>query len=478
MARAADRYLLQRDGRWHYVRRVPSRLTDIDPRGTIRVSLKTDSREVARKRRDALVEADNAYWASLIPPTGEASQETAEQLQQQMAAQRYQAARKRAMARGLVYAPASELADFAGMVEILSRLRLVDAVDSGSPSQEERSEAEAVLGGRKTPEVTVSQAFDVYCEEIAVGEFINKSDYQKRIWMKTKRRGVQNFIDLVGDMPLHAIKRSHALEFYNWWKDRLLPKPGRKTLSPNTANRDLGNMRRLYSAYFKHVGEEDRKNPFRQLNFQETLAPDVPSFESDWVRTRILRPGIFDGIKSQAALIVYALIETGARPGEIANLQSEHIRLDDAVPHIRIRARQGREIKTQASIRDIPLVGVSLAAMRQAPIGFPHYRDKPDLLSATLMKAFRNRELFPSENHVIYSFRHAFEKRMLEGGLDYGLRCTLMGHSNSRPAYGDGGSMTYRRDQLLKIVHPVSEALERAIRTLNACEAPSRRSAA
>lgn len=36
MARVADRSLLQRDGRWHYVRRVPSRLTDIDPRGTIR----------------------------------------------------------------------------------------------------------------------------------------------------------------------------------------------------------------------------------------------------------------------------------------------------------------------------------------------------------------------------------------------------------------------------------------------------------
>jgi len=220
------------------------------------------------------------------------------------------------------------------------------------------------------------------------------------------------------------------------------------------------------------------KNPFRQLNFQETLAPDVPAFETDWVLNRILEPGVFDGINPQAALIVYALIETGARPGEIANLQPEHIRLDDAVPHIRIRARQGREIKTQASIRDIPLVGVSLAAMRQAPAGFPHYRDKPDLLSATLMKAFRNRELFPSEKHVIYSFRHAFEKRMLEGGLDYGLRCTLMGHSNSRPAYGDGGSLTYRRDQLLKIAHPTPEALEASIAALTVSKAPGRRSAA
>lgn len=35
-----------------------------------------------------------------------------------------------------------------------------------------------------------------------------------------------------------------------------------------------------------------------------------------------------------------------------------------------------------------------------------------------------------------------------------------MGHKNSRPSYGDGGSMAYRRDELMKIVHPVPEKFE------------------
>ncbi len=79
-----------------------------------------------------------------------------------------------------------------------------------------------------------------------------------------------------------------------------------------------------------------------------------------------------------------------------------------------------------------------------------------------MMKAFRSRELFPTPNHVIYSFRHAFEKRMQEANIDYGLRCLLMGHANTRPRYGDGGSLAYRRDELLKIVHPFSsEVFER-----------------
>jgi hypothetical protein len=49
---------------------------------------------------------------------------------------------------------------------------------------------------------------------------------------------------------------------------------------------------------------------------------------------------------------------------------------------------------------------------------------------------------------------------MQEAELDYGFRCMIMGHRNSRPAYGDGGSMAYRRDQLLKIAHPVSDELK------------------
>ena len=66
------------------------------------------------------------------------------------------------------------------------------------------------------------------------------------------------------------------------------------------------------------------------------------------------------------------------------------------------------------------------------------------------MKRFKANNLFESPDHRIYSIRHAFEKRMLEADIDYGLRCILMGHHNTRPSYGDGGSLQYRRDQMKK----------------------------
>lgn len=71
-----------------------------------------------------------------------------------------------------------------------------------------------------------------------------------------------------------------------------------------------------------------------------------------------------------------------------------------------------------------------------------------------MMKSFRNRGLLETPEHKICSLRHASEKRMQEANVDHGLRCLLMGHRTTRPVCGDGGSLEYRCDQLLKIVHP------------------------
>ncbi len=448
-----------RDGHWHYNRRVPARYAAFDDRKRLRFSLKTTSLDAARERRDALIEADNLFWASLAGINGEAAGPQGEKSQRMVAQRRYDAAGKRALARGFTYVPAADLAEAASIAEIVERVSTVNLQDRGRKSPQEEHEAEAVLGGASPPPVTISEAFEIYCEEIAADEQLGKSESQLRLWKKTKQRGVQYLIDLIGDKPLFSITRQDAQRYYNWWRDRLTEKPGQKPLTANTANRDIGNVRKLYGEYCKFMGEEDRSNPFRNLSFKDKLKGEVPPFENDWVRSKILVPGLFAGVNTQAWHILYALIETGCRPGEIANLMEEDILLDHEVPHICIRPKRNREIKTQASIREIPLVGVSLEAMRRFPNGFDHYRDKPDLLSQTLMKAFKVRRLFPTPDHKIYSFRHSFEKRMLEAGIDHDLRLTLMGHTNKRPAYGDGGALSFRRDELLKIAHPFLEGI-------------------
>jgi len=455
LMRDLDQYLQQRGKRWHYVRRVPKKYMDFDTRTYVRKALKTSSLEVARARRDELAKADDQYWKSIESSAGGLAEETARARRTKQAIKRYEATKKQAMDLGFVYVPMEQLIAEHETEDILLRLEALERVSRGKlPSQENSN---ALLGSVKRPTVTLSQALEIYCNQIAVGDLLGKSDSQKKAWKKVKLRAVNYFIDLHGDLSIDEITREHARAFYNWWAERVSPTDGRKPLSANSANRDIGNLRKLYREYWEFEGEEDRENPFRKLTFGKHGIKDIPHFEDEWVRTRLLNPDVLKGINPEAVKLLYAMIETGCRPSELANLEPKNILLEHEVPHIRIRASKNRQLKSSSSVRDIPLVGISLAAFRRSPKGFPHYKDKGNLLSASLMKAFKTRGLFPTPDHRIYSFRHSFEKRMLEGGLDYGLRCLLMGHKNNRPSYGDGGSMKYRQDELLKIMHPIPD---------------------
>ncbi len=65
IARDPMRYLKARGAKWHYVCRVPAHFAHIDGRGTIQISLKTSSLDVAQLRRDSLERADELLWCAV-----------------------------------------------------------------------------------------------------------------------------------------------------------------------------------------------------------------------------------------------------------------------------------------------------------------------------------------------------------------------------------------------------------------------------
>jgi len=278
----------------------------------------------------------------------------------------------------------------------------------------------------------------------------------------------------VGDKYLSEITRDDALKFYGWWASRLAPKSDTKVLSSRGGNRDLGTMRKFYTEYHIYFGnedkpnpfralsfgQEDKPNPFRSLSFRAPIAKDKrPPFEDEWVHKYFLSPGSLGFLTQEDRFILYTLIETGCRVSEVTNLRAPDIVLGTAAPLIKIRPSPRRELKSPSSVRDVPLIGVALEALSHYPDGFPSYRYDSQRISTKLLKALREHELMPSKKHVLYSFRHSFERRMLEAGLDYDLRCRFMGHSIARPDYGGGGGIRFRREQLLKIAHPYSDKL-------------------
>lgn len=444
----SDRYLKPRNGWWYYQRRVPKRVAHLDDRGLIQLSLDTQSKDVARLRRDAQAEADDALWHELKRTGEPAAQGTRE---------RYDRAVARSKALGFVYRDLEDLAT-APLSDIVARIEKLQAVNAVT-SARGALDTEALLGGAQQPQTRVSEAMKEHIATIGLLENQGKSPKQIKSWEKVKRRAVANFVRVVGDLPMTSIDRAHAVAYHDWWRDRVLGLGEGPRVSPNSANRDLGNMRKLYATYFERLGEEDRANPFRKLNFDDPKDKKRASFSVPWIRERFLCAESWAGLNADAAMIFLALIETGCRPSEVANIRPAGIRLTSNVPHIVIEPVEDRAIKTRTSRRIIPLVGVSLAVFRARPEGFARYHDKEDSLSATLMKHMRRQDLLPSDEHSVYSIRHSFEDRMLEGGLDSELRRRLMGHKVERPDYGIGGDLAFRAEQLEKIALPFPDDL-------------------
>ena len=452
MAKNQNRLLIRRGDIWYYQRRVPKKFRHIESRSLVRHSLNTDSLQIARRRRDALVEADDLYWATLSQEAHE--NDGISEATRQVQEKRYQAASLRALGFGFKYKTQAELLHDTTLDELMDRIETV-AEKRGTGAKVRDQVTDALLGGVVPPEQkqqTISECLDLYFNEIEFDNQLKKSPAQLRSWRNSFSASVKYFISVVGNIPMSSITRDEAIRFRNWWADRI--KHGDengKRPTPYTANRRIGNLRTLYAKYFSYIGQEDRPNPFRKLSFKGEKTKKRPPFSVNWLTNQILNPGALNGLNNEARGILLALIETGARPSEICNLRPENIHLTSKVPHIEICEKHDREVKASASNRKIPLIGISLEAMKAFPNGFPRYFDKDTTLSNSLMKYFKQNNLLETPDHKIYSIRHAFEDRMLEAGLDYGLRCILMGHKNDRPSYGKGGSMEYRRDELLKM---------------------------
>jgi len=447
-----DRYLVLKGERYHYKRRVPtSLLVALGGDTHVRKSLKTMDLAVARVKRDEIEAADNRLWEALaLGRPGPASRAT------------HEAAVATALALRFAYKVADQVAEVP-LRELLGR---IDAVPANAPT---RPIADATLGLQPAPRLTVSEVFEIYVDVIATDELRGKSVEQRKAWRKVKERAKSNFIKIVGDIPLLDTTRDQALQFFDLWRKRIAPSDREiaegalVTHSPASGNRDVGNMRVLFSAYARHIGEMDRFNPFAGLSFEEDDERTRPPFSVEWITEHILAPGALSALNDQARRIFLTLVETGARPSEICNLLPRQIVLEHEVPHIVIAPRRERddprEIKNSNSVRKVPLLGVSLAAMKASRGGFPDYQDKGTNLSATLMKHFRKNKLLPTPEHSVYSIRHSFEDRMKEAHVDDELRKLLMGHSLDRPRYGAGGGLELRREALSRITLPFGDEI-------------------
>ena len=180
MTHRRNHYLEQRGHHWYYKRRAPTRYAEIDPRRYSKAALHTDSLSVARARRDAMADADEAFWeGALLERMGIA---TPSAVIESAAACRHRSAQRLAKAMGFTFKPAATLAVEASVEEIANR---TSAISKGP--QLER-EATAVLGLTDNPSMRISAALELFFNKLAVSQIRKKSPDQIDKWKLPKKR--------------------------------------------------------------------------------------------------------------------------------------------------------------------------------------------------------------------------------------------------------------------------------------------------
>lgn len=421
------RFLECRNGVWHYRRRVPVDLAELDPRGKVRrTTRRRDYAEAVIVARTINAELE-AYWKSLA---GSSSAQTPRD---------FDGAVKMARAFGITYRPVADLAR-SELVEIVRRLELLETRNLAlSPAAQT-----AALGGAPKPSWRLTDLYTRY-DEISGDRLLGKSDDQCRKWRNPRKRAVANALKVIGDKTLADVTRDDALEFRRWWLDRVTD----ESMDPGTANKDLGHLAAMVDA-LNEAWRLKLDNPFSGLRLSGERHNPRPPFEPSFVRENFLGPGCLAFLNDEARAITQMVALTGARPAEIAALTEQRIALKSNIPHLQIRP-DARELKSDNASRDLPLTGLALEIMRRYPAGFPRYRDVPDSYSAAANKALSEHDVRPTPEHTVYSLRHTFKDRLIALEAPERVQDALMGHAVREIKYGAGPSLQQRADWMAKV---------------------------
>lgn len=410
-----------KNGEIYYLRfRVPRRYAQVENRREIRISLHTDSKKLAKRKADEIYEKMVFAWEAKLAGLAVESENW------------LVGARNLAANRGYQYLDVDQVA-WLPLDDLLKRV----SASFDTNGHIRREEALALVGLAQPGTIRIGDVIEHFYQ-VSADRLIGKSDDQLKRHKYPRHRAVNNFLQSVGDLTLADITTNDLFRFREWWLMRVVS----GAVKASTANKDFVYLVAMIRAVAR---AKSIKLQFTTeglyLRSQISRSRVRPPFSDDWIRTKILADGAFAKLDTEARIILLGMINTGYRPSEGAALLPKRIRLYGDIPFIEIRPDL-RTLKNIHSERDIPLTGISLEAFRQHSTGFPTYADNPQL-SHILNSYLRDSKLLETPEHSLYGFRHAFEDRMLEAGMDERVRRDLLGHRLDRERYGKGGGMKF-----------------------------------
>lgn len=423
-------YLKKRGKKFHFRRRVPTQIQFLFDKNLIQIPLDTDSESIALQRAQHFNVLLEDFWSDLLNMDKDEVSNAYEQLLFNSKVRRFQ------------YIPKKELVEQTPLYEFINRVNMAD-------STQDMFAKELILGGLVSSEITLNKARDEYFS-YEQGNLRELSENQIRKWKNPRKKAVRNFIEVIGNKPINEINRKDVLDFRQWWVDRIQ----NEDLASNSANKEFGIIRKILSVAKDNQSIELPVDAlFKGVSLKKMEKIKRYSFSNEFIKGALLKPQ--GGLNIEAQMLIYAMADTGARISELTGLEAKDIILDSDIPHIKIRPNQTRILKTSQSERDIPLVGASLYAFQQLGGVFQRYQGKPDLISSTINKYFRENNILPSKHYSLYSLRHSFEDRLTAVEPPDKVQAALMGHKYVRPRYGSGPSLEQKRLWLDKIAFQI-----------------------
>lgn len=420
-------YLLNRNGRYYFNRKVPKDIQVYDCRPLVRIALKTHSKRAAIRlamQENAKLEA---YWDTLTR-------------EQNASGDQYKTALELSRDLGFSYLENKEISA-QPLMKIFERLEYIaQNINSGKA-------IEAVLGGTAEPQIMLDELLKLFWQH-SKDKTLNKTHDQIRKWQNPKIKAMNNLISLLGNKPLKELTRNDILILRDWWIGRI----ENENKSASSANKDFVNVKIIVETICENLKIKlDTSYIFKKILLKSDEEGKRLPFATDYIIATLLNPQNLDGLNNEAKAVLHAFAETGAGISELVGLLPEEIKINDAIPHICIFPHKGHSLKKKYRKRIIPLVGYALDAFKAFPQGFERYRGKPDSLSNYLNMHFREKKIMPSEEHSVYSLRHSFQDRLLAVNTPDRLQAELMGHKFQRPSYGEGGTLAHKLEFLEKI---------------------------
>ena len=320
------KYIYKHGNQYWYQRAVPSKLSNLLGRKTLKISLKTNKVPTAIKRAklQALEHKKmfkiaenylNKYFKNFFNKNVFDSQKYTIRF----------------------------IDDFDDLVNKLffSKKDLINLLKNKNLNNEKNISIERILiDNSSTEEMSLSLLIDEYLKDI------NVLNDKKKLY--SIKKSLSLMIEICGDKPIDTYNTNDANAFKNYFI---------KLNKISTGKRNQSNLQNFFSEIFQKY-LVDVKNPFLGLKWPNVKTKSSHQKFSDEELIRIkdfcLKNNSFISCMSGI------MLDTGCSYSEIIGLESEDVDLNKYNPYIIIRSNSIRQIKNIYKRRLIPLVGTSL----------------------------------------------------------------------------------------------------------------------